>query len=76
MATETKAVDLGKLQDALRLAKITHKAHLKTLQLAVDKMLAAQRVVDKWQIVVSEDKILVDKAKAAMLEGARTVAQG
>jgi hypothetical protein len=76
MAQESKAIDLGKLQDALRSAEARVKSadalkinSYRAFEKARTKMASDH---DAW--VKAKDSL--DNAKKAVIEGARTIAQG
>lgn len=76
MATESKAVDLGKLQDEERKARVVVRSLGLAYSAAHRRMELAQASRDlawaKWNNAQKE----LDKAKQAVLDGARSVAQG
>lgn len=76
MAQESKAVDLGKLQDDERKARALVRSLGQAYGSAHRRMESAQSARDlayiKWQNAQKE----LDKAKQAVLDGARSVAQG
>lgn len=76
MATESKAVDLGKLQD--QVVFYTKKLAEGTMQLNKlrENLTAAQARFDTRMHNQEILKELLDKARQAVLDGARSVAQG
>lgn len=70
-----KGIDLGKLQSALKVAQITHKAHETALSKAWSDLERARITHERWQKVVADDKLALSKAKQAVIDGARAVAQ-
>jgi hypothetical protein len=76
MATETKAIDLGKLQDTMMFhTKQLSERKMRTLN-AINALQRAQKVVDNCRHNEKICEKLLDKARESVLEGARTIAQG
>lgn len=76
MATESKAVDLGKLQDeVLRHTKMLSQWMINKAN-AKKALERAQSQYDNISHNVEVRKECLDKAKQAVLDGARSVAQG
>lgn len=69
-----KPIDLGKLQDAAKSAELKHEAALRSIGATYVRMISAQRAFDSEKKKVHRLKEILDNAKSAMLEGARTVA--
>lgn len=76
MAQENRAVDLGKLQSELRFAQTFYRQRNVQLGAAKSKLESAKNGYDKALNGLSEAKEMLDKAKQAVLDGARSVAQG
>lgn len=72
----TNPIDLGKLQEAHKNAVMMHSRALGDKIKAQGQLSRAQIVLDNATNKHEQSKVLLDKAKAAMIEGARTVAQG
>jgi hypothetical protein len=76
MAQESKAVDLGKLQDNAKSAAKVYEAHMNLYVAQKRKAEGAFAVAEVTRLKCEKYKSELDKAKQAVLDGARSVAQG
>lgn len=74
--TDTKPIDLGKLQDVVKAAAAMLKARRKAYAIACEAINKAQRRAETLEAMCEADKMVLDRAKKSMIDGARTVANG